>query len=81
MQQTSDAIPIRRGMPRRTPVGKATGRVKVGTVVFRHLQIALLATRNRITPIHQLRLVRDGADSFVTLEGKTPHLVEPFLGF
>jgi len=60
---------------RRTPVGKATGRVKVGTVVFRHLQIALLATRNRITPILQLRLVTDGADSFVTLEGKTPHLL------
>ena len=25
--------------------------------------------------MHQLRLVRDGADSFVTLEGKTPHLL------
>jgi hypothetical protein len=31
MQQTSDAIPARRGMPRAVnPVGKATGRVKVG---------------------------------------------------
>ena len=44
-------------------------------MVFRHLQIALLATRNRITPYINCAWLGMGRP---LLEGKTPHLVEPF---